>query len=146
MDIVNKRAHVEYLVSEKFEAGVSLYGSEVKAVREGKASLAQAFVRIVNDELMLVNANISPAFPPQNYLPTRSRKVLMHRGQIDYLIGKVKGQSLTLIPLKLYNKGTLIKLEVGLARSKRKFEKKERLKQRDIEKDIKRAVKEYERS
>lgn len=145
MAIVNKRARVDYELQENYEAGIALFGSEVKAVREGKASLNQSFVRIVNGELKLINANIAPTFPPRDYQPTRSRKLLLHRKEIDILIGKVKGQNLTLIPLKLYNKGNLIKLEIALARSKRKYEKKDKVKQRDIELDIKRAVKEYER-
>lgn len=146
MAIVNKRARVDYEIIENYEAGIALFGSEVKAVREGKASLNQSFVRVTNGELALINANITPTHPPQGYQPTRTRKLLLHRKQIDGLIGKVKGQNLTLIPLKLYNKGNLIKLEIALARSKRKYQKKERVKERDIERDIQRALKDYERS
>lgn len=146
MTTINKRAKVDYEIIENIEAGISLFGSEVKAVRAGQASINQAFVRIVNGEAVLVNANIAPSQPPQQYNPTRTRKLLLHRKQIDSLTGKVKGQNLTLIPLKLYNKGSLIKLEVALARSKKKFEKKDRIKLKDIERDIQRAVKDYERS
>jgi SsrA-binding protein len=146
MAVTNKRAHVDFELLERYESGVTLLGSEVKAIREGKANLNQAFVRVSNGELILVNASITPTHPPQNYQPTRTRKLLLHRKQIDGLIGKIKGQNLTLIPLKLYNKGNLIKLEIALARSKKKFQKKERVKQRDIERDIQRALKDYERS
>ena len=146
MAVVNKRARVDYELLEHYEAGVTLLGSEVKAVREGKANLNQAYVRAVNGELALVNASITPTHPPQGHQSTRSRKLLLHRKQIDSLIGKVKGQNLTLVPLKLYNKGNLIKLEIALARSKKKYQKKERVKQRDIERDIQRVLKDYKRS
>ena len=144
--VKNKRAPVDYELLETYEAGVSLLGSEVKAIRDGRATLNQSFVRIVKGEVVLVNASISPEFPPQQYNPTRSRKLLLKKSEISSLVGKVGGQSLTIVPIRLYNKGNLIKLEMALARSKKKYQKKARVQARDIERDVQRALKDYERS
>lgn len=144
--VVNKRAPVDYELLERYEAGIALLGSEVKAIRDGRATLNQSFARVVDGEIVLVNANISPQFPPHGYNPTRTRKLLLNKKEINSLVGKVGGQGLTIVPLRLYNRGNLIKLEIALARSKKKYQKKERVQARDIERDIQRAIKDYERS
>lgn len=139
MQIFNKRAKYEYEITpEKVEAGVSLKGIEAKSLRDGRGDLSQSHVRIMENEVYLINANI-PANSP-NYNPTRIRKLLLHRKEIISIRTKIKQQKLVLVPLKLYNKGRLIKLELALGKPKRKFEKKDAIKKRDIEMDIKREL------
>lgn len=141
MKIFNKRAGFDYqLTGEKVEAGISLLGSEAKFLREGRGDLSQAFVKIIGGEAYLVNANI-PAAGIQNYDATRSRKLLLHKKQILALSTKAKRQKLQLVPVSLYTKGRLIKLELVLGKPKRKFEKKEAVKRRDIGKELARELK-----
>jgi len=136
MKIFNKRAKFEYeLTGEGFEAGISLLGIEAKSVREGRADISQAAIRVLGDEVYLINANI-PATGIVKYNPTRMRKLLMHRAEILSLITKMKQKRLQIVPLRVYNKGRLIKLYLELGRAKRKFEKKEALKRHDINRDI----------
>lgn len=136
MKIFNKKARFEYeLTGEGVEAGLSLLGIEAKSVREGRADLSQSAVRILGDEIFLINANI-PATGIQKYNPTRIRKLLLHRGEILSLITKMKQKKLQIVPLRMYNKGRLIKLYLELGRAKRKFEKKEAIKRHDINRDI----------
>lgn len=139
MLIINKRAGFDNEFIERFEAGIVLKGAEAKAIRMGHADLSRSFARLVQGELFLVNASIPISNLP-NYEHTRTRKLLVHKKELDTLEGKIKGQKLTLVPVKLYNKGHLIKVELALARSKRKFEKKEKIKARDIERDIEREL------
>jgi SsrA-binding protein len=147
MQIVNKKAKFEYvLTGDKVEAGLSLIGAEAKAIREGRADLSQAVVRIMDGEAYLINANI-PALGPKNYNPTQMRKLLLHRQEITQLTSKAKQQKLTLVPLKLYNKalpdgrqGRLMKLSIALGKPKRKFEKKEDIKRQDVERDLEREL------
>jgi SsrA-binding protein len=132
----NKKAKFQYeLTGEGVEAGLSLLGAEAKAVREGRADISQAVVRVLNDEAYLINANI-PALGLTKYNSTRPRKLLLHRSEILSLITKMKQKRLQIVPLRIYNKGRLIKLYVELGRAKRKFEKKEALKRRDVEREI----------
>lgn len=130
MKITNKTAHYHYHVLEKIEAGIDLLGPEVKSVRAGKVSLNQAFVKIRNGQAYLFNTHIHPY---QNSLeaisPTRPRKLLLHKKEIASLEGKTAATSLTLIPLALYNKGNIIKLEIALARGKKKWDKRRNLKE-----------------
>lgn len=136
MRIFNKRARFEYeLTPEKVEAGVSLLGAEAKSLREGRGDLSQSFARVIGSEVYLVNANI-PATGIQNYNTTRSRKLLLHKREILSLLTKAKQQKLQFVPTVLYNKGRLIKLELALGKPKRKFEKKEAIKRKDIQRDI----------
>lgn len=135
MKIFNKRARFEYeLTGEKVEAGLSLRGAEAKAIRENRADLSQSHVRIMNDEAFLINANI-PVPGMQNYNPTAIRKLLLHKGEILALVTKSKQKKLQIVPIVMYNKGRLIKLELELGKPKRKFEKKEALKKSDIKRD-----------
>lgn len=139
MRIVNKKAKFNYNLLEHLEAGVVLNGAEVKAVRRGGVDLSNSFAKIISGEVYLVNANI-PVEGKKDYNPTRARKLLLHKNQITSITGKVKAKRLTLVPTKLYTKGNLVKAEIALAKSKRKFEKKETIKKRDIEREIERAL------
>jgi SsrA-binding protein len=139
--VKNKKATFDYHILEKMEAGIVLLGKEVKAVREGKASLVGAFVSVDDNECFLVNCHISPYQPKntsENYDPRRKRKLLLSRKQIDYLSGKKKERGISIIPLSIYTKKRLIKLEVGIGRGKKKYDKREALKRKTIERDLKR--------
>ena len=141
MKILNKKARFEYeLTGEGVEAGISLLGAEAKSVREGRADISQSAVRILGDEAYLINANI-PAAGIQKYDSTRIRKLLLHRGEILSLTTKIKQKKLQIVPVRVYNKGRLIKLYLELGKAKRKFEKKETLKRRDINRDIEKVLK-----
>ena len=143
MKIFNKRASFEYeLTGEKVEAGISLRGAEAKSIRENRADLSQAHVRIMGNEAFLINANI-PVPGLKNYESTSMRKLLLHKGEILALATKAKQGKLQIVPTALYNKslpnGTksrLIKVSLELGKPKRKFEKKEAVKQMDIQRDI----------
>jgi SsrA-binding protein len=141
MRIFNKKAKFEYeLMGEGVEAGISLLGAEAKSVREGRVDISQSAVRILNDEMYLINANI-PAAGLAKYDSTRMRKLLLHREEILSLITKMKQKRLQIVPLRVYNKGRLIKLYLELGRGKRKFAKKESIKRHDINRDIERELK-----
>ena len=141
MKITNKRVNYEYkLEGDRVEAGISLSGGEAKAIRTGHADINQSVARIVNDEAFLINANI-PVIGAQNYSSTRSRKLLLHKKEILSLTTKMKQFKLTLVPISLYNKGRLIKVTLALAKPKRKFEKKEAIKRKDIERELEKEFK-----
>ncbi|MDP2670948.1 MAG: SsrA-binding protein SmpB [bacterium] len=133
--IFNKKASFEYFLKEKLETGIVLTGAEIKSVREGAGSLADSFVRIVKDEVTLFNAFISPykyAFDP-SYDPKRERKLLLKRKEIDFLIGKLTSSNLTIVPTKLYITHNLVKLEIALALPKKKFDKRDSLKRKAVD-------------
>jgi len=143
----NKRAYFDYEILEKFEAGVVLYGFEVKAIKLGKANLAGSFIINKNNEFYLINCHISPYQPkntPLGYNPIQNRKLLLTKKEIKYLIGKSNEKNLTLLPLRLYTINDLgygkIKLEFAIAKSKRKYNKRETIKKRDIERSMKREL------
>ena len=135
MRIINKKAKFNYSLFETYEAGVSLLGGEVKSLRNRGCDLSEAYVKIINNEPFLVNANI-PVPGKKDYNSTRSRKLLLNKNEIITLQVKMKAKKLTLVPIKMYNKGPLIKIEIALAKSKRKFEKKELIKKKDLEREI----------
>jgi len=136
MRIYNKRAKFDYnLEKERIETGVVLSGGEAKAVRTGHLDLSQSHARVVNGEIFLINANI-PIQGAVKYDSTRMRKLLLHKKEIISLSTKLKQQKLTLVPVRMYTKGHLVKCELALGKSKRKFEKKEAIKRKDIERDI----------
>lgn len=139
MKIINKKASFNYTLLERFEAGIALIGVEIKALRERGADLNNAFVKIINGEVYLINANIFS----ESDNPTRSRKLLLHKREIISLENKIKAKKLTLIPTKMYNKGRHIKVEISLAKPKKQFEKKEALKRQDIEKEAERELKDF---
>lgn len=138
MKITNRRAFYDYEIFDRFEAGINLTGAEVKAVRLGHADLAGSFVRIAGSEAYLVNAKIFPYqyARPEGYEERRTRKLLLHKREIISLKSKIEGSKLTLVPLALYPKDRLIKLEVALGRGKKSYQKKEAIKRRDIEREI----------
>jgi len=139
MQLVNKKARFNYRLFERFEAGIELKGAEVKSLKKGRGDLANAFAKIIGNEPFLINLNI-PTDDKQ--LPsTRPRKLLLHKREIISLASKIKQKKLTLLPTKLYTKGRLIKVELALAKAKRKFEKKESIKKKDIERDIAQELK-----
>jgi SsrA-binding protein len=130
----NRKAYHNYSVEDKFEAGVALSGTEVKALREGRANLNDAYARVKNGELFLVNAHISPYSCGNiyNHEPKRDRKLLMHRYELNRLYGKVKERGYTLIPLSMYfNDRNRVKLEIGLAKGKTTVDKRHDIKAKD---------------
>jgi len=142
--IKNKKATFNFEILERIEAGVVLFGFEVKSVRKGNGSLDGSYVTIVNGEVFLKNAFIGPyqeKNTPASYEPRRLRKLLLKKVEIARLLDKKKGESLTFIPLSWYNKGRNIKLEVGLARGKKKHDKRQTIKKRDQERDMGRKFK-----
>jgi SsrA-binding protein len=140
MKVINKKAKFNYKLFETYEAGIVLKGSEAKALRTNGVDLANSYVKIISGEVYLINANIQ--IPGKiDYNPTRSRKLLLHKDQIISIATKIKQKRLTLVPTKIYSKGNLFKVEVALAKSKRKFEKKESIKKKDIQREIEAALK-----
>ena len=140
----NRRARFDYEILETYEAGIELYGFEVKAIKTGRSSLAGSFVVIKNNEAFLLNTVVSPyqvKNTPSNYNPDRSRKLLLHRREIEELVGKTAQKGLTIIPLKVYTKRGKIKLLLGLARHKKKGDKREVIKRRESQRDIARELK-----
>ncbi len=143
MKIVNRKARFKFEILDKFEAGVVLLGMEVKSIREGRIKFDEAFVKNIDGELWLVNAHI-PAYQfadSRNYQPARSRKLLLHKKEILSLCQKMEKGKLTLIPLSCYTKKGKIKLQIALARGKKKWQKKEKIKRRDLEREVQRELK-----
>ena len=140
---VNRRARHEFHIEETLEAGIVLLGSEIKALREGKANLKDSYGRIDGDEVWLWNAHISPYAPASQFghEPTRTRKLLLHREEISRLTGKVKERGLTLVPLRLYFKRGRAKVELALARGKKQHDKRDAIRERDVRREIDRAMK-----
>ncbi len=146
MRIVNKKALHNYHILERLEAGISLTGAEVKSIRSGRLDLGEAHVRILNGEAFLINANI-PRYAQssnQTYDATRSRKLLLHKAQIMSLTGKTSGKGVTLVPVSLYEKNNKLKVEVGLGKSKKEFDKRAVIKERDHKRRIEQELREKE--
>src|SRR5579864_2848596 len=143
MKITNRKAPFDYQLLDRFEAGINLVGAEVKAVREGHVDLTGSFVRILGSEAYLVNANIFPYkyARPETYDERRTRKLLLHKKEIISLKSKMDGSSLTIVPVSVYTTHGLIKVELALARSKKKFEKGESIKKKDINRQIEEELK-----
>jgi SsrA-binding protein len=139
---VNRRAYHDYFIDEKYECGMVLTGSEVKSIRAGRCNLRDGFVRVDGTAAWLENVHISPYAEANlmNHDPIRPRKLLLHRTQIASLIGKVKQKSYTLIPLRVYFARNHAKVEVGLARGKRQYDKRQAIAERDAKREIERAV------
>jgi SsrA-binding protein len=140
----NKKAYFNYEILEKFEAGIALIGQEVKSLKTRGVNLAGSYVIIKDEEVFWIGAKISPYQPknvPPDYNPERSRKLLLKKSEIQYLIGKAKQKGLTLIPLRVYTKNGKIKLEFGIAKGRRKFDKRELIRKREIERELKRELK-----
>ena len=139
----NRQARHEYFVDESFETGISLSGTEVKSLRAGTVNMKESWVDIGTGELILKQMHISPYEKGNifNKDPLRDRKLLMHRREINRLYGMVRQQGYTLIPLSLYFKGSLVKLQLGLCRGKKLYDKREDMAKRDAKRDIDRALK-----
>ena len=139
----NKKAYHDYFIEEKFEAGMVLTGTEVKSLRLGKANLNDAFAQVRGGEAFLNNLHISPYdFGNRaNHDPDRARKLLMHKKEIIKLFSKIREQGYTLIPLRLYFKDGLVKAELGLAKGKKNYDKREDLKKKDHHREIDQAMK-----
>jgi SsrA-binding protein len=140
----NKRAYVEYELGERLEAGIELKGFEVKSAKLGRFNLAGSYASLKGGEVWLINADIAPYQPentPPSYDPRRERRLLLSAAEIKFLTGRIKEAGLTLVPLRAYIKGRLIKLELALARHKKKKDKREAIQRREIEREIKRTLK-----
>jgi SsrA-binding protein len=145
---LNRRARHEYTITETFEAGVVLTGTEIKSVRAHKVSLSEAYARVERGEAWLVGVNIAPfeAGNRYNHAPKRIRKLLLHRSEIDELLGLTKAKGLTVVPLRLYITGRgLAKVELGLARGKQLHDKRRDIAERDARRDMDRQVAEARR-
>lgn len=140
----NKRTNFDYEILQKYEAGIELFGFEVKSVRAGRLNLTGSYVIIKDMEAWLFNADL-PAYQAMNtpleYDPKRSRKLLLNKKEIRELITKTKESNLTVIPISCYTKGNLIKLSIGLAKPKKKADKRESIKKRETEREIRRYIK-----
>jgi SsrA-binding protein len=139
----NKKATFDYNVLEKFEAGLVLFGQEVKSIKTGHINLSGSYVSLASGEPFLLGVKVPP-YQPNNagadYNEERQKKVLLNKKEIDYLIGKTKTKGFSLIPLKVYDNNGRIKLEFGLARGKKKYDKKEKIKSRDIQRETDREL------
>jgi SsrA-binding protein len=139
----NKKARFDYFIEETFEAGVSLHGTEVKSVRMGKASIKEAFVRIENGEVYVYNMHVSPYEKGNifNKDPLRVKKLLLHKYEINKIAGQIAQKGYTIVPLTIYIKGNLVKVEIGLARGKKLYDKRQDIakkdQRREAEKDFK---------
>lgn len=137
----NRRARHDYAIEETYEAGMVLTGAEVKSLRNGRASLAEAYARVTGGEVWVENLHISPYSHASqgDYDPRRTRKLLLHKKEIERLIGKTQERGLTLVPMRIYFKRGLAKMELGLGRGKRQYEKRDAALEREHKRDIERA-------
>ncbi|MCR4284108.1 MAG: SsrA-binding protein SmpB [Parcubacteria group bacterium] len=142
--IQNKKVYFDYEVLEKFEAGIELFGFEVKSLKANHGSITGARVLVRGNEAFVVNMDI-PAFQshnaPSTYEPDRTRRLLLNRKELSYLAGKSQQRGLTIVPISVYTKGRLIKMEIGLVKGKKKFDKRETIKKRETERNIEREMK-----
>jgi len=141
----NKKARFDYEIIETFEAGIVLVGSEVKSLRQKKASIQESYARVKNNEIYLTGMNIAVYEMANrfNHEPVHDRKLLLHRQEIKRLIGKVQEKGLTLVPLRLYFKNGKVKVELGLARGKAKYDKRRDIQKREVDREIQREWKNY---
>lgn len=140
----NRKARFDYEIVETFEAGLVLTGTEVKSIREGRVSLKDSYVDVKGGELYIVHMYVAPypmAAEMFQHDPERPRKLLLHRYEINRILGKLSQRGLTAVPLKIYAKGPWIKAEIALVRGKRKYEKRETIKRRELEREVRRAQK-----
>jgi len=143
----NRKAYHNYHIGESMEAGIALTGTEIKSIREGRVSLGDAYVKPENSELWLLNAHIAryEAGSYMSHEPKRPRRLLLHRKQIDDLAHQVAEKGLTLVPTRLYLKGSRAKVAIALAKGKKLYDKRETIAQREVEREIGRAVKSHKR-
>src|SRR5574341_658583 len=139
----NPKAHRDFFLEEKYEAGIELKGSEVKSLRDGQASLKEGFAMIQGDEVFLINSYIAPYECANrfNHDPKRERRLLLHRREINRLIGKTKIKGYTLIPVRIYFKNRSAKVELALAKGKKAYDKREDIKRREAQREVDKALK-----
>lgn len=140
----NRKARFDYEILERFEAGMVLIGQEVKSIKSGRMSLKGSYVVLRREEPYLIGANVPPYQPknaPPDYEPERSKKLLLTKSEIKHLIGKTKEKGLTLVPLRVYTKRGKIKLEFGIAKGRKKADKRELIKKREAKRELKRELK-----
>lgn len=145
--IKNKKAFFDYEILEKIEVGLILTGAEVKSAKLGHVSLQGSYIQNIDGQFFLVGAHISayqPANQPIDYNPLRPRPVLIKKKELKYFLGKIKEEGLTIVPLRMYTKKGLVKLEAGLAKGKKKFDKREKIKKREDDRQISRSLKNQE--
>ena len=137
----NKKAYHDYFIEDKYEAGICLHGTEVKSLRMGRCGIKESFIRIEDGEVYVYNMHISPYEKGNifNKDPLRIRKLMLHKYEINKLLGKMAEKGYTVVPLQVYFKGSLVKVEIGLAKGKKLYDKRESIKQRDIQRDIDRG-------
>ena len=139
----NKKAYHDYFIDEKYECGIALAGTEVKSIRQGKCSIKEAFVRVDKGEALIYGMHISPYEQGNifNKDPLRIRKLLLHKYEIRKLIGRTKEKGYTLVPLQVYLKGSLVKVEIGLARGKKLYDKRDDIAKKDMKREAERDFK-----
>ena len=139
----NKKAYHDYFIEDKFEAGIELFGTEVKSIRMGKCTIKESFIRIERGQVYIYGMHISPYEKGNifNKDPLRVRKLLMHRAEINRLDSKLAEKGLTLVPLQVYFKGSLVKVEVGLARGKKLYDKRQDIAKKDARREVERDYK-----
>lgn len=140
----NKKAYHDYFIDETYEAGVALHGTEVKSMRMGKCSIKESFIRIENGEVYVYGMHVSPYEKGNifNKDPLRVRKLLLHRSEINKINGKIAEKGFTMVPLKVYLKGSLVKVEIGLARGKKLYDKRQDIAKKDQRREVERDYKE----
>ena len=139
----NKKAYHDYFILETYEAGIALHGTEVKSLRMGKCSIKEAFIRVENEEVYVYGMHISP-YEKKNIFnkdPLRVRKLLLHKSEIRKLLGKTKEKGMTLVPLKVYFKDSLVKVEIGLAKGKKLYDKRQDIAKKDQQREAQRDFK-----
>lgn len=143
--VSNRKARHEYEIVDQIEAGLVLKGSEVKSLRAGRANLADAYARVIKGEIWVISMHISPykEATDQNHEPLRERKLLLHRSEIKKLARRVEEKGFTLIPLRVYFKSNRAKVEIGIARGKRQYDKKTTIAERDARRDLEREQKKF---
>ncbi|MCR5734443.1 MAG: SsrA-binding protein SmpB [Lachnospiraceae bacterium] len=139
----NKKAYHDYFIEDKYECGIELYGTEIKSMRMGKCSIKEAYVRIENGEAFIIGMNVSPYEKGNifNRDPLRTRRLLMHKSEINKLAGKLSEQGYTLMPLSVYLKNSKAKVEIGLAKGKKLYDKRQAIAQKDMKRETERDFK-----
>ena len=139
----NKKAYHDYFIEEKYETGIALHGTEVKSIRMGKCSIKESFIRIENGEVFIYGMHISPYEKGNifNKDPLRVKKLLLHKAEINKMVGKIKEKGYTLVPLRVYFKGSLAKIEIGLAKGKKLYDKRDDIAKKDQRREAEREFK-----
>ena len=139
----NKKAYHDFFILDTYEAGIALHGTEVKSLRMGKCSIKEAFIRIENCEVFIYGMHVSPYEKGNifNKDPLRVKKLLLHKAEINKLLGKIKEKGMTVVPLKVYLKGSLVKVEIGLAKGKKLYDKRDDIAKKDLKREAERDFK-----